>query len=134
MSEPYESISLFRNGRAYAGKGEDGGHLTGDFDLVSDAVDDDGNRVIVLKPHDLTEHHERLDRLVSLLTECLDPHSKLFPELLHDALVDYSEKDVERMLRKVESGREKVSTREGCFRLFIGDGRRKNSEEIMLRS
>jgi len=133
MTEPYETFSLYKEGRAFSAKKE-GRHLIGDYDIVSDATDAEGNRIITLKPHDLSGHLKNLDKLVDLLSKKLDPDSKLFPKLLRDTLVDYSEKDIERMLNKVEKKKEKVSAQEGCFKIYIGDGRRKKSEEIMIRS
>lgn len=133
MAEPYETISLYKDKRAFASKKE-GGHLTGDFDILSDKVDSEGNRIITLKPHDLSEHKRKLAKLVELLVHELDPKSKLLPKLLLDTLIDFPEDAIARMLNKVEKGKEKVTATEGCFKIYIGDGRRKSSEEIMVRS
>lgn len=128
---PNETISFYRSGRAYAAKRE-GGHITGDYDIVSDAKDESGNRVIVLKEHDLTEHDHNLDELVNALTQKLDPTSRLFPQILRDTLVDYNDDDIMRLLAKVRKG-VKVTPKEGCFKLYIGDGRKRSAEEIMIR-
>ena len=128
-----ESISFYRSGVAYAAK-EEGGHLTGQYDIQRDEVAEDGTRTIVLKPHDLTEFNAKLERLVELLmVQLKESKSSMGAKILKDTLIDYEEEDIDRMLKKMEGGKDKVTAQEGCFKIYIGDGRKKGSEEIMLR-
>lgn len=128
----YENLSLYRKGEALAAKRE-GGHITGEYKIEQDAVDKDGTRTIVLKPVDKTEFLKRVKELAGLLAEKMgEPKTGMFAKLVEDALIDVKDEDVERMLKRVGEG-EKVS-RAHCFRLYVGDGRKKNCDLLELRS
>lgn len=104
-----------------------------EYDIVSDIVDRDGVRTIVIKPSDKTEHlrlcNELADKMVIRLGE---GQNKLLRKMLFDTLRDYGDEDVKDMHKQVVLGEAPVKHREGCFKLIIGDGRRKNHHEIML--
>lgn len=130
MAEPRESISLFK-GYAYLGRGRDP-HIAKEYDIVQD-VTAEGVRTIVLRERDLTAYRAKVDEAVDLLLERLDEaDSRTTRGLLRDVLGDYEERRLDEIIRKARSGWP-VKVREGCFKILIGDGRRKSGIEIMLR-
>ena len=127
-----ENISLYRRGVAYAAKRE-GGHITGSYDVLNDETDNEGIRTIILKTQDKVKHLTIVKELAKLLAEKLgEGESKTFISLLEDTLIDYEEESILRMLDKAKKDIP-VKTREGCFKIIIGDGRRKNADIIDLR-
>lgn len=129
--EPKEAMSFYRGGKVYLTK-PPSRHIT-EYNVVSDEITEDGSRIISLKPADKTEHlrlcSELADRMVERLGE---GDNKLLRKMLLDTLRDFEDKSVVSMHRMVVLGKAPVKYREGCFKLIIGDGRRKNSHEIML--
>jgi hypothetical protein len=127
----YDSISLYRRGVAYSGK-EESGHITAEYKIEKDEKDKDGTRTIVLKPVDLSEHKARVEELVNLIADTLDESkSKNFKAILIDTLGDYETEHIENLIKKIKGGKP-VKSKEGCFKIIIGDGRKKHSNEIML--
>jgi len=127
----YDNISLYRRGIAYSGK-EEGGHVTGEYKIERDERTEDGTRTIVLKPIDLTERRIKVKKLVNLIADALgESKSKNFMAILTDTLKDYELNNIEKLIAKIERG-QPVKSKEGCFKIVIGDGRKKHSDEIML--
>ena len=128
-----ESITLYpKKGEALAGRRE-GGHIDKEFQLIGDVVEDDGTRVITLKPKDMTEFKAKIDKLVGLLLEKMgEPKTGQFAKLLKDTLRDYREDNLDKLIAKVEKG-EKLSTSDRCFHVIVGDGRRKGADIITIR-
>jgi len=54
-------------------------------------------------------------------------------EILFDVLKAYEDKEVDRLYRYVVELDEPVKPREGCYKVIVGDGRRKDSFHIMMR-
>jgi hypothetical protein len=132
MPEPKESISLYRQGYAYLGTHE-GGHIDKEYDILKDETSPEGVRTIVLRERDLTAFKEKAARITDLLLEKIgESDSKAMRGLLCDILGDFTEKHLDEIEWKLGRGAP-VKIREGCYKILIGDGRRKNSVEIMLR-
>ena len=111
-----------------------GDHIDKEYHLESDTMAEDGTRTIIMKPKDLTELERKKRELALAIAKSLgEEKSKLLKELLYDALRDYQHKEIEEMHKKVLEKKEAVKTRPGCFRIIIGDGRRKNCGVIDLR-
>lgn len=126
-----EHLSLYRGGFAYAATRE-GGHITGDYEILGDTTEE-GVRTIVLKEKDTAPHLERVKKLTRVILERLgETRSRVLRELLEDTLRDYKPEDVERVLNKIVEKKEPVKTKEGCYRIIIGDGRRKNCEVLHI--
>jgi hypothetical protein len=104
-----------------------------EYDVLSDSVSEDGTRTIIIKPADKTEHLRLVSELADKMVEKLgEGDNKLLCKMLYDTLRDYEDKEIAKMHRRVVLGKAPVKYKEGCFKLIIGDGRRKNSHEIML--
>ena len=131
MPEPKESISLYRQGYAYMGKRPDG-HIEKEYDIVQDETVG-GVRTIVLKERDLVPRLEKVRTLANMIAERIgEGSSRVVKELLFDALKDYEDKPFDRLYRQVSKD-EPIKSKEGCFKIIVGDGRKKNSTHIMLR-
>jgi hypothetical protein len=89
-------------------------------------------RTIVLKEKGIEEYKDKVDEIVALMMKKMGETSKTVEGLLKDALIDYQPKYLDKLLKMLQKG-EPVKVKEGCFKVIIGDGRRKNSEQIMLR-
>lgn len=129
--DPRENFSLYRDKKILAIKGSSK-HLI-EYDVVSDETNQEGIRTIVIKPSDKTEHlkvcKELADKMVARLGE---GENKLLRTMLFDTLRDYKEKDVIDMHKKVVMGGAPVKHRESCFKIIIGDGRKRGHHEIQL--
>ncbi len=129
--EPSENLSFYRNKKAMGTKGVSR-HIN-EYDIASDVTNEEGVRTIVMKPADKTEHLKLCDELANKMVEKLGGgDNKLLRTMLFDTLRDYGEKDVKSMHKMVVLGKAPVKHREGCFKIVIGDGRKKSSHEIML--
>lgn len=132
MPEPKESISLYRQGYAFMGKDPEG-HIVMEYDIVRDDTVE-GVRTIVLKERDLKPLHDRVRELAGVITERIgESGSKVVRNLLFDALRDYEPRLIDKLYQRIVVKGEPVKPREGCFKIIVGDGRRKDSTHIMLR-
>lgn len=125
-----ESIS-FEKDVAYSGKSNTE-HIDKEYTIVSDSVNDNGERVIILKERDLGAFYKKIDELVDLIMTSLGETSPVLKGILLDHFHEYKEKTIDSITKKLKKGAS-VKAKEGCFKIIIGDGRRKNSEHIMLR-
>ena len=90
-------------------------------------------RVISLSPLDTKPIEEKVRLVTEGILEALgEIDSKTMRTLLTDQLKSYWDDDIEDMYTKVVVKKEKVKTRPGCFRIIIGDGRKKGHGEIQL--
>lgn len=62
-----------------------------------------------------------------------EPTSRTLKKLLSDVFFDYFPEAIERLYNKIVEKGVRVKEKEGCLKLVIGDGRCKDSEEIMFR-
>ena len=110
-----------------------GRHIDEEYELVEDVTAGD-ERTIRLKRKDRTEELNDKKKLVALLAGKLgEPSTGLFAKLLADTMLDYRSSDVSKMIKAVESGKPVSKAPTHCFRLHIGDGRKKNSFTLALR-
>lgn len=131
MQNPKENISFYRGNKAYANVGISK-HIH-EYDVESDVSAPDGTRTIVMIPTDKSDHLRLCKELADKMVEKLgEGENKLLRKMLLDTLRDYEDASVEDMHRQVVLGEKPVKYKEGCFKIIIGDGRRRNSHEIML--
>lgn len=131
MAKVKENISVYADKKVYTNIGESK-HVN-EYDLLSDTIDDEGTRTIIIKKVDKSEHLSRCKELAGLLVEKLgEGDNKLLNTMLYDTLRDYEEKDVIRMISDITKKGEPVKHREGCFKITVGDARKRNHHEIML--
>jgi len=127
-----EQIALYRRGVAYAAKRE-GGHITGDYDILKDETIE-GVRTIVLKERDRKEFLQKVKELSKVLAEKLgEGKSKTFIKILEDVFIDYEDENLDKLYERVVQGKEPVKSREGCFHIIVGDGRKKGAAIIDIR-
>ncbi len=128
-----ETIRISRKGTAYSNlEGER--HSVADYIVDSDETKEDGKRVLVLAPRPMEDTSQKTKELVRVMLKRLgEPRSRTLKRLLSDVFVDYFPEAIERLYDKIVVKGEPVKEKEGCFRLIVGDGRRRESEEIMLR-
>jgi hypothetical protein len=132
MPEPKESISLYKQGYAFMGK-DPVGHIVAEYDIIRDETVE-GIRTIVLKERDLKPFYRRVRELADAIAERIgEGESKVVKDLLFDALHDYESRLIDKIYRRVVVRGEPVKPQEGCFKIIVGDGRRRNSVHIMLR-
>ena len=125
-----ENISFYK-GKKEALSATSGTHIDKYYEIISDK-DEGGKRVITLQEKDMSSHTANVKALVDeLLAQLGETESRLMKTMLLDHLKDYKESDVIDMLRKVRAGA-KVKPSEGCFKIIIGDGRKKKSHTIQL--
>jgi len=109
------------------------GHIEKEYDLITDEVDENGVRVIRMKPKVSTELAKLRNELADKIMEKLGETSKMLRKLLLDTLNDYNDASIKRMHRKVVLGIAPVKATKGCFEIIIGDGRKKSSDTIRIR-
>ena len=73
---------------------------------------------------------KELDALMKKLGET----SKTLKEILADTLKDYGIFSIKRLYRKVVLGEAPIRKGRGCFYISVGDGRKKTSEILRIRS
>jgi len=128
---PSENFSIFRGGKILGTKGESR-HIK-DFDIVSDKTDEVGVRTLVFKPSDVAERLKLCKELANEIVVALgEGDNKLLRRMISDHLRDYDEKDIKEMHKLVMGGGVPIKTRESCFKIIIGDGRRRGHHEIQL--
>ena len=104
-----------------------------EYEILDDTTDTEGRRTIIIKPRDMAIYRQKVEEIIGLLTKQMEEQdNKIVQGLLRDVLGDYWEENLDKVLKKLKTG-EPVKVKEGCFKLIIGDGRRKNHEEIILR-
>ena len=132
MPEAKESITFYRDGSAMMGK-HPGTHIDKEYDVVQDQTDETGVRTIVLQERDLAPLRRKARKLADAIAAKLgEGDSTTVKGLLYDVFTDYHEKTMDKLLRMIAAGKP-VKVREGCFKVVIGDGRKRNSGVIMLR-
>lgn len=131
MADPKENMSFYKN-EVLTTKGRSS-HIANEYLIESDTTEEDGTRVIRLKPKDKTEFLAKARELANAIAERIgEGKSKLFKNMLFDLLKEYEEKSLHRIYKRVMAGKEPVRAEEGCFKIIIGDGRRRNHDEIQL--
>ena len=132
MPQEKESITFYRDGSAMMGK-LPGTHIDKEYDVVQDQTDGVGIRTIVLREKDLAPVREKARKLADVIAAKIgESGSATVKDLLFDVFRDYDEKTIDKLLKSIAAG-QPVKVREGCFKVVIGDGRRKDRDEIMLR-
>ena len=131
-----EYINICRN-VVCAGKKE-GERPDKEYNLVSDNIDESGNRVIVLKPRDTTDFMRLVNEAVSMICESLGEEGKTLRLILKDELVDWTPDAVSRLIKKLKGNKAgikpPIKSKPGCVEIIIGDGRRRNHSRISLRN
>jgi len=131
-----ETITLFNNKLAtvYKISREEAVSHGIDYDILQDTkVEGDNTRTITLKKRPTTDRQKKLNEVTETILEKLgEKESKLLRRLLKDATADYFDEIVEELYSEVILKKKPVKSREGCFKIIIGDGRKKNHHEIQL--
>jgi len=111
------------------------GHIEREYNIVSDAVGEDGCRTIVLKPRDMTTLKKAKQELASEICRRLNETGTVFKKILMDTLKDYKEADILQMHKRLllDEKPPPVKATPGCFKIILGDGRKKNSHHISIR-
>ena len=133
-----ESIMLTDNKIAFAVKmdrREDPDHETEvAYDIISDGIDLDGVRVIRLKEQDRREREKKIKEIIDTLAEKLgEEGSEIFREITYDTLRNLYDEVIDKYHKMIVVKGEKVKKAPGCYKIIIGDGRTRRSEEINLR-
>jgi len=110
------------------------GHVEKEYDILGDEVGEEGIRIIRMKPKDLSEQVRMRSEIVDALMKKLGETSKTLKEILADTLKDYGDWSIKRLYRKVVLGKVPVRKGPGCFYISVGDGRKKTSDIIRIRS
>lgn len=112
-------------------------HSKEDHRLISDTTLPDGTRTIVIKKISQAEE----DKFQKMKTELIqkiaeqtgEASSKSFKTLLEDVFSDNWRAHIEELHQMVCVDGKQVKVKEGCFKIVVGDGRKKSSKEIMIR-
>ena len=132
MAREKQNMTFYRDGTVLMSKCP-GTHVDTEYDVVRDETDEAGVRTIVLREKDVTVLRDKARRLATAIAEKIgEADSAVVHGLLFDVFKDYHERDMDRLLKMVATG-QPVKVREGCFKVVIGDGRRRTSAEVMLR-
>lgn len=129
-----ENITLYPKKKEALTSKTAGGHIDKEYHIESDVALPSGLRTIVLQEKDLTEHKEKVSKLIDALLEKMgEGESKVMKKLLFDVLRDYNQRDIDRMYKRVVEGKAAVSVSDRCFHILIGDGRKRRHDEIVIR-
>ena len=132
MAQEKQNMTFYRDGTVLMSKCP-GTHVDTEYNVVRDETDEAGVRTIVLREKDLTVLQDKARRLATAIAEKIgEAGSTVVHDLLFDVFKDYHELELDRLLRMVAKG-QPVKVKEGCFKVVIGDGRRRNCAEVMLR-
>ena len=129
-----EQIVLADTGVAVGSRDKTGvfRHSTEDYVVLSDDYDTEGNRIIKLARRDMSGYNSQIKEIVRMVSNQLGEVGKPFKQLLTDVLKEEWPESIQDIYDKLRSGMP-AKAKEGCFKLVIGDGRAKDSREIMLR-
>lgn len=141
MPKRTEEILLTDVGVVVTGKAAKPGkkirHMSESHRLVSDSTAPDGTRTIVIKKISQEEDakfKKMKDELIKVIAEQNgEEASKSFKKLLEDVFSDNWRAHIVELHRMVVVDKQPAKVREGCFKIVIGDGRKKSSKEIMIR-
>lgn len=130
-----ESITLYPGEKeALLSKGYAARHVNEEYDIVSDETTQGGERTITLKKRDLTQETDDKKRLVSMICKKIgETPNGMFSKLLYDAIIDYPYAHIRKLIKAIEIGKPISAKPTHCFRLHVGDGRKKGSFTIALR-
>lgn len=137
MPKRKEAILFSDKGTALSGKHKRGklGHWDDFWNVKSDKTNKAGERTIILKKQDRKNiDKKRKEVIEGILNGLKEKASKALRGLLDDVLQDTWDENIENLHERVIVKKQKVSIGDGCFKISIGDGRRKNSTELMLRN
>ena len=134
MKPAVETITFYsRKNEALSALGS-GRHVDTEYEIIGDEVAESGERLIRLKKKDVTEEIRKKKDLVTKVCESVGETSTgMFSKVLADTFLDYDEKSVDRMLKALERGEPVKKAARHCFRLYIGDGRKRRSQLIEIR-
>ena len=128
-----EIIRITKKDTAYS-QLEDERHSARDYIVEKDEIGKEGKRVLVLAPRPMEDIIQKRKEVVQTILKKLgESRSKTLKKLLTDVFSDYFPESIERLHDSIVAKDKPVKQVEGCFKLIVGDGRRKDSEEIMLR-
>jgi len=135
MPKRKESILFNDKGTALSAKHKRGKirHWDEFWNVKSDKTNKKGERTIVLKKQDRKTIEKKKKEVINGILEALGEKSKAMRGLLDDVLQDTWDENIENLYERIIVKKQKVTSGPGCFKIKIGDGRRKNSTEIMLR-
>ena len=131
--EQQEHLMLHKDGRVLQTLPNNPDH-TIDFEIVEDTTDEEGIRTLRIQKTDTTEFDTKRKKLITRLLEALgEPRSRILRKLLDDVLIEYWPDSLDDLYQRVVVRGEPVKAKEGCFKLVVGDARRADHCEIMLR-
>lgn len=130
-----EQILVFNNKTLVAGKCDRSGrmrHFDRHYKIVSDKAKG-SKRVLVLELQDQKEIERKKREIIDAIAKSVGDTGKQFKAIMHDTLNDYTDPAITEMYDKIIKKKQPVKVKEGCFKIVVGDGRKKNHSEIMLR-
>ncbi len=130
-----EQILVFDNKTLVAGRCNRSGrmrHFDRHYKIVSDRSKGK-KRTLVLELQDRKEMERKKREIIETIAKATKDNSETFKALLNDALSDYIDSAISEMHARVVEKKQPVKVQEGCFKIVVGDGRKKNHGEIMLR-
>ena len=134
LTKKVETISLYTGKKEALAAYNNSPHVDEEYEILSDQVNELGERVIHLKKRDTTKASELKNEIISILAKKLgETKSKFFREIVFDTIRDLEYPKLIQILKDLKKGA-KVSKRPGCFHLIIGDGRRPKSHYLDVRS
>ena len=147
--EQQQKITLTKGNLALVRKMErsgEWGHIQKECEVVRDVVavtaacDDldwrgieKGDRIIILRERDMTAYKKKITHVTNLLMKAIGSKDATLRGYLRDTIGEYLPKELEIIRSKIEDDGEVVKPKEGCFKLVIGDGRKKGHYEIPMR-
>ena len=131
-----EYLTLYSKGLATfhkIGRDEEAEMHGADYSIIKDEISPDDTRTIVVKKRDATERQRKLNKIIeTILKQLGEGESNLLRKLLKDATLDYYDETIDELYEDVVTKGKPVKAREGCFKIIVGDGRRRRHHEIQL--
>jgi len=130
-----EQILVYDNKTLIAGRCNRSGrmrHFDRYYKIVSDKTKG-SKRILILELQDRKEIERKKREIIETIAKATKDNSETFKALLDDALSDYIDSAILEMHARVVKKKQPVKVKEGCFKIVVGDGRKKNHGEIMLR-
>lgn len=130
-----EQILVFDNKTLVAGRCNRSGrmrHFDRHYKIVSDKAKG-SKRILVLELQDRKEIERKKREIIEVIAKSVGDTGKQFKAIMHDTLNDYTDSAITEMYNKIIKKQQPVKVREGCFKIVVGDGRKKGHLEIALR-
>lgn len=108
-------------------------HTEQQFTVVGDELQEGGMRVLHLAPRDQTKREKQVAEIIDKVCGSIKDGSETMRALLADVLITQWDEAIDDLHQRIFAKGAKIKAQPGCFKIIVGDGRKKDHRELMLR-